>query len=290
MKTVDPSVIRGAGMTVSVSRIGARVVQLTDATGRRWLVETDRPEPEFTGPTIDFEKGTRGGWDECIPSIDAADDPNPGRADTTIADHGDFWSRRWNLTEASSTALSLDSGTIRHPLLIRKRIQVHRSDALLRVDLEISNTQEYDYRFLASAHPLFAWPSTARLEIGGAGEVRPGFGAAPAFQDDHLEMTLGSVPSTFKIFVRWDGVARLRFAGVDSTLVLRNPDGLMPWLGICVNRGSWPLACPGADWIALEPTTSPTDSLLSAIEDRCALTLNPGGSVAWTNTIAIIPD
>ena len=291
------------GLTVTVvPRSGARIAQITDAAGRNWLIDTGRAEPNTDRP-IAFTEGTRGGWDECLPSIAACTDPNPGHTGSQIADHGDFWSRPWTVQELLATEVSLDSGDVDHPLRIRKTIRLWPGCPGFEVSLDVHNRSERDYRFLYSAHPLWAWSNTAVIELPGATELRTAFGQQwpeslsgswPFLNDgvgdpDDLSTVLrAGNPTNYKVFVRWAGHARLSFPALRAAVVLRQSSQHTPWLGICVNRDAWPAVGAGESWIAIEPTTAPTDSLLEAVRSGSDRVLAPGQSLSWTSSIEIV--
>jgi galactose mutarotase-like enzyme len=289
-----------AGLVISVALNGARIVQISDPDGHDWLVETDRPAIDPEGP-VDFTEGTRGGWDECLPSIDPEADPNAQRGDTTIADHGDFWFRDWALVEQTDLGLVLSSIPIDHPLRLRKTFRLDPVHPRLEIEVEVTNASGDDYRFLTSGHPLFAWTSAARIEVPDAGEVRSAFGEAQMGADvarwsresiavgDAVELARDHAVAMYKIFVRWTGITRLKLAGMRWFLELEQSPEITPWLGICVNRRSWPAGEPGDDWIALEATTSPTDSLTVATDTASARNLAPDATLRWTTEVTMKP-
>ena len=281
--------LHGTGVTVSVTPdSGGRITQVTDRRGQRWLVETERPEPTFTtGAAIDFTAGTRGGWDECLPSVSACVHPDTAVA---VADHGDFWWHPWEIIALADDQVILEPAHVDGPLRVRKIITVSGEHAALQVGLRVTNVGATDYRFLYSAHPLWSWAGDAHLDLPGATETRMAFGrtaASGTWPRYGTQFERVGPPENYKMFVRWDGCATLSFAGRDGVLVLTQAGTATPWLGVCVNRDHWPADCPGESWIALEPTTSPTDSLTDAIADGSAYRLERGQSLEWNSTIEI---
>ena len=284
--------LSGAGLTVTVTpEGGARITQLTDRTGRRWLVETGRPQVgTATDPArVDFADGSRGGWDECVPSVAACRHPDTG---DPVADHGDLWWRPWRVVRLTRERVTLEPAVRTGPLLARKTVTVGRTRPELRVRLAVRNTGDRDHRVLYSAHPLWRWPGDARLDVPAGGETRGAFGRVRGGGSwphcggyDLSALARAGVPENFKAFVRWDGRATLSFGA--AVLMLSRSGGPTPWLGVCVNRDAWPPQSPGDSWIALEPTTSPTDSLVEATAAGDAVTLAGGHHVVWENTVRI---
>ncbi|MBZ2199745.1 aldose 1-epimerase family protein [Occultella gossypii] len=304
MTDPSPIVLTSADLTVSVvPATGARIAQITDATGRDWLVQTDRPEPGTDQP-IPFTAGTRGGWDECLPSIAECADPNPGRSGEPIRDHGDFWSRPWRTARASASEIVLDRRDPNHPLQLRKSIRLLPGRAALEVRIDVSNAGPRDYRFLYSAHPLWSWPEAAVIVIPQAGQVvsafgprwpQPVVGTWPSLGPSGGTFDLAEVARTgpsenYKVFVRWAGVARLEFPDLGAAVTMRQSTDSAPWVGLCVNRDSWPEQGAGASWIAIEPANAPSDSLVDAWRQGSAHLLQPGRSMSFTNEVEITPE
>lgn len=287
--------VRGGGLTVTVApEGGARITQLTDRTGRRWLVETGRPHayPGTDPARVDFAAGARGGWDECVPSVAACRHPDTGEV---VADHGDLWWRPWRVVRLAGDQVTLEPATRTGPLLVRKTVTVGPDRPELRVLLAVRNTGDHDHRLVYSAHPLWRWPVDARLDVPSGGETRGAFGrvrGGGSWPDcgghDLAGLARAGTPENYKAFVRWDGRATLSFG--DAALTLTRTRGVTPWLGICVNRDHWPPEYPGDSWIALEPTTAPTDSLVEAAAAGDAVTLAGGEGVEWESTVAIRAD
>lgn len=293
----------GHPLTVAVvPGSGARIAQITDASGRAWLMDTGRAEPPTSRP-VAFVEGARSGWDECLPSVAACADPNSGRTGERIADHGDFWAQPWRVEHASATEVRLDSGGIDHPLRVRKTIRLWSGRSGFEVRLDVHNQSDDEYRFLYSAHPLWAWEHPAKVNLPGATEVRSAFGEAwpvaavarwplmtvgDGGRRDLSDLPRSGKPENYKVFVRWAGEAWLSFPSLRTAVVLRQSPEVTPWLGLCVNRDAWPAVGAGESWIAIEPTTAPTDSLPTALELGADRLLAPGASLNWTSSIELV--
>ena len=267
------------GVRIEVSEIGGRISSLRDSTGREWLVQTGRAEPKFELQDVRFPQGTRGGWDDCLPGIDSEPDPNVQRSGT-IADHGDFWFRRWNLIESASDRIVLGVEADDHPLRLQKTISLH-ADAV-ELGLRVHNASTDRYALLTSSHPLLTWDSGAVLEVPGVSDAHYFFGERfqPPFDSFEAAIPPGSMS---KSYLRWEGIARLRIAG--SVLQIEQSTETSPWLGVCINRGLWPVDSPGPDWIALETTTSPCDLLSDAMENDTARVLEPNELVEFATRV-----
>ena len=269
---------------------GARVTQITDARGRDWLVDLWRGNPPVSD-SVDFASGTRGGWDECLPSIAACPDPNPERAGTDIPDHGVFWMRPWRVVRLGRSSVEVDSDPTDHPLRVWKKLTLEAGSSTLTTRIRITNLGESDYGFLYSAHPLWNWRSPAVIEAPGSTELRAAFGSGlPDLKSFSTELDPNGTAENYKYFLRWDGLAHLRFPSTGARLSLTGDPRVTPWLGVCINRAAWPSVEDEERWIALEPTNSPTDLLLDAMTDESALTLASRESIEWTSAVKISYD
>jgi galactose mutarotase-like enzyme len=287
------------GFRVTINEIGARVESILDATGRAWLADTGRSLASGD-PQLAFVDGTRGGWDECLPSVSASQHPETG---APIQDHGDFWARNWSLTRVSDSEIRAESIDDSHPLRFVKTCSIAPVESQLDMRYLVTNVSDRDYSFIYSAHPLWAWPESAELSIPGGKLVRTAFGPewphplagewpllagdASAAPVDLSRLTLDGEITNYKFFVRWAGEVTMTFAASRRRITLTQPDGFCPWLGVCVNRRAWPDTNNSEAWIALEPTTSPTDDLREAAANSTDVSLSPGGSFSWTTRIAI---
>lgn len=299
----DDTVIlsRHGGLSVTVMPAhGARVAQIIDARGNDWLADTGAGELPAGAP-VEFSGGTRGGWDECLPSVSACTDPN--RPGTEIADHGDFWAAPWAVNHLDEHCVRLVSDVPGHPLQVKKTVALPADRESLHVEIEIRNRTDLPYQYLYSAHPLWAFEHDVSIDLPGAGRMRTAFG--PGWREPvNGEWPLFSLPcaapqdmsqivrrgdrSNYKVFVRWSGRAQYCVEALDSALRLRQSPEVNPWLGICVNRGAYPDASAAEHWIALEPTTAPIDSLAVAVQSGWAQKLEPAAAVRWTTQIQIV--
>ncbi|GGM14677.1 hypothetical protein [Nakamurella endophytica] len=285
------TVLDNGRLRVEVARTGARITDVRDPEGTHWLVRTDRHEPdleELPPDRIRFTAGTRGGWDECLPSVAAT---------PVTADHGDFWFRPWTRLEAGPTAATWTCAPDGHPLRARKTVRLAPDRAAVRVDVEVHHGGGAPTPVLYSAHPLWRWPATARIGLRDGSDVRGAFGDRWTPDTSGRWPRLGGAdlsrvdrtgpPENFKVFVRWGGCATLTFDGLGREVVVRRVGGPLEWLGICVNRDAWPADGPGDPWIALEPTTAPTDSVDDAVRAGTAAVLAAGETLQWSTETEI---
>lgn len=274
----------GVSVTV-VPGYGARIAQITDSHGNDWLANTGAQELADDVP-VSFAAGTRGGWDECLPSVAPCGDPN--RPGCDIADHGDFWAAPWSATMLDDHAATFITAVPGHPLAMRKTVRLPAGRQRFTVDIDIVNRSDAPYQFLYSAHPLWAFNSDVVVDVPGSGDFVAGFGCP-----DDLTAPIGEIVrrgdrTNYKVFVRWSGTARYAVPALSTAVVLRQDPAVNRWLGVCVNRGGYPAGMAGDYWIALEPTTAPTDSLATAAQAGSAAVLKPRESVRFRTSVEFL--
>lgn len=232
---------------------GARITSLRiDDT--EWLVPPPRRRttPGASSATDSFVAAGTGGWDDCLPTVEACRllDGTP------LPDHGEAWRRPWEVTRATAdritTRLSLDTA----PLTITRTVAA--SAAGILIDWAVSTDSLTPVPVLWSAHPLFAAPPGTRIDIAATTAVceypsQGGEIATPTAIDD-----IGSGRAV-KAFV----------TGVDRAVV-RRADGR----ALRVHWAADPLRHVGlyldrdlfteTPCIAIEPTTGASDSAARA--------------------------
>ncbi len=297
----DPSVLTApGGLTVSViPDHGARIAQITDHDGHPWLADTGHAELPAGAPAM-FADGTRGGWDECAPSVSGCADPN--RPGVQIADHGDFWTTPWIVESGSEQAIALRSDIPGHPLQMRKTVTVTPGRESVRVEVALHNRGSAPYHFIYSAHPLWSFEHDVIIDLPEGSETFTAFGpdwplpiaghwplipTGTAGRKDLSQIPYEGHLVNYKVFIRWTGQVRMTVPTLASTLLLQHSANQNPWLGLCVNRAAYPSRSGGDRWIALEPTTAPTDCLVSAIGSGSHATLASGETRRWVTDIEI---
>lgn len=274
---------------------GGRITSLVDRdTGDDWIYSAARTAE--LGPDSLYVSGPRGGFDECLPSVSACRHPHPDWQHTVVRDHGDLWTIEWDVVQYSGCQVTLRAAAPDHPLVLTRSLELHATQHVLTLTYELANRSSHEYPFIYSAHPLLAFTGDAHLQLPRGARVVSAFGRtlipgsrsrwpyAPAPDGSTRNLAVISRLGTsenYKVFVRSSGTCALTMAGRSKRLVLHHDTQALPWIGICVNRGAWPTPADGEHWIALEPTTSPTDDLREAVRSGEARTLRPGERSQW---------
>jgi hypothetical protein len=290
-----------------VSAEGARLQSLRCVrSGLEFLLRDARtaigayPEP---GREVRFIQGAASGMDECLPTV------APCFLDgQQIPDHGDFWQIKWTVLEASSDRARMVADGFSRPLRFEKTVRLCGPEVWF--DSCVTNIGDCDTAFLYAAHPLLAvergdrivlplecrsltlfdsrqgrlgrigdqvsWPAA---NLGEVAETRvdildgPEAGTAEMLYTDRLQQG-------------WCGLYRGR---QKQGIAIRFDTAKLPYMGLWICCGGWPEdAGPAPQYaFAPEPTTAPCGSLLEAIHQKAAVTLQPGGSFCFSMQLCV---
>jgi hypothetical protein len=296
-------------------------------TGREWLVTGDPPAagpagdaPAWSAPDAAYTGDVAYGWDECLPTVAPCPDP-ADPAGSRLRDHGELWGRPADVPaegaalEASWVVGPAGGGGRAYRFARRLRLDGGRVVA----DYELENRGPGELPVLWSMQPLLALEPGARFDVEGLVSVRvahsaglpiapvpgradwpetPGTDGRPVALDVVRDPSASTALKAFggwELYGSWDSATGEGLPGVASVV---QPDGarleltwyapIAPNLGIWLDDGGWP-AAPEAPRVqhALEPTTSPDEDLVTAIEAGRALVLAPAERVAWSATFRV---
>ena len=273
---------------------GARVVAIVDrSTGRNWLVEGEPTRLSAEGAAYGIDEAA--GWDECFPTVSPCDAP-PAPWRRRLRDHGDLWGRPWRIAEKTpsrvETVYSADG------------VRFSRSLEVTRASLEavyrVENPFQTAVRFLWAMHPLFALRAGESIIVANAESLSQTYGV---LNGERLEAPIQPWPDgdrrvpfpldrvqgpqaryAGKFFFREAGLAAASLGGPSRWLDMAW-DGV-DHLGLWIAYGAWP-RFNDVVHVALEPTTSPDDSLSQATAHGRAAIVAPGGSRTWRVRLAL---
>jgi galactose mutarotase-like enzyme len=198
------------------------------------------------------------------------------------------------------------TGTIL-PLRFERKLRLvdesRHHKAALHVDYRVENMGEHPIHYAWSAHPLFAVspgdrihlpPEVAAVKVensaghrlGAAGAVHPWPFAQLASggftQLDRVGHESDNIGDKLYIAAPLDGWCAIERKTVGLRVQVEFDPALTPWLGLWLCYGGWPENQPLRQYcVALEPCTSPVDSLCAAIGSGQARSLAPGQCDLW---------
>ena len=255
-----------------------------------------------------FEDSDASGFDECLPSVSACDITSTGRR-ISIPDHGEFWRIKHHATSPANNELHLTATGSVLPLRFERTLRVvresgrHQPEAL-QIDYQLENIGQDEIPYAWSAHPLFAVDpddcirlpesvttikveNSGRSRLGANGRVHPWpfaqLSSGELAQLDRVGHESDNVgDKLYAACPAADGWCAIERKSAGLRVQVEFDPALTPWLGLWLCYGGWPENRALRQYcVALEPCTSPLDSLSSAIDAGQARTLAPGQCDLW---------
>jgi galactose mutarotase-like enzyme len=291
---------------VVVPDVGGKVTSLiSPRTGREWLwtnsqIPLRRPPQDAT----DFSRFDSGGWDEIFPTVNPCRLPDTPWGNRELTDHGELWSRLWQIAAAERTAttasLTLTLADPALPFRFTRTLALSSDSLTLVANYELTNTSDAPLPYLWAAHPLLAiqpgdelhLPQGTRVSSTGilGQEVDP---AALPFAWPHLPLTSGdtldlsTIPAptanfAAKLFAEnvSSGAVAITDPTTNESLTLTFDPAAIPHVALWLNYHAWSGASPSPYFnLGLEPTTTPADTL--ALAEQTAHQLAPHATTTW---------
>lgn len=278
--------------------LGAKIVSLRTAGGREWLWQDPRVPlaPRRYGDR--YETQNAGGWDECFPTIAPCVYPEEPWQGIALPDHGELWTLPWEWRR-SEDALETWVYGIRLPYRFERRLRLNGACSLV-AEYQVENLAPYPLAVLWSAHPLFTAEAGTMIELPEGTAVLVDYSAGGRILTGleyrswpYLSTDAGQRVDLSRFPGAQAGVAEKLFTGrlADGRVTLRQPDGAavtiswdaaqIPYLGLWINAGAWPLPDTPIAHIGLEPCTGYPDRLDRALQHGGCLRLGPREVRRW---------
>ncbi|MBX3070674.1 MAG: hypothetical protein KF883_09280 [Thermomicrobiales bacterium] len=300
---VEVLALAAHGMSIGVApELGGKIVSMV-WDGREFLFQNQsRPlrRAEYGASYADFDAS---GFDECLPSIGACRYPDGPWKDADVPDHGELWSIPWRTRiEANAVHQSVDG--IRLPYTFSRSIELLPGPQI-QLRYELRSRSSHDFPFLWSAHPLLAIEDGSQIHVPEPVEV---------IVDWSLDERLGPQFARHQ----WPRTTDKRGGAVDMSLIGDLADGFVeklytsplqagwcgvhhpsdgywvamvfstteiPYVGLSINQGGWPVDGPGYFNLGLEPCNGFPDRLDIAHRQGTCRTLPPHGALSWEFSI-----
>jgi|CZKL01.1.fsa_nt_gi galactose mutarotase-like enzyme len=271
--------------------------------------------------TLPFDASDASGWDECLPSV-AACTVETSTGNSQIPDHGDLWRVIWqsvdsktqpSLSNDHANQITLRAECFSLPLSLERSISLTESKTGKRWDLDLkytlTNTSDAPVPWAWAAHPLFAVepgdrvvlpPSVHSLRVEGSAAHRLGkFGdkvnwpIAPLPDGTSTDLSLAEGSESGigdKLFTGHlgadEGFCTLERTSAGLRIRFEFDTAVTPYIGVWLCYGGWPdRPGPKQSCVALEPSTSPVDSL--ATSGAWSRSLGPGETCTWPMHVQI---
>lgn len=292
-------VLTGEDMTaVILPGLGAKIISLlSHRTGREFIWCDPHRELRSISPGSAYVDNDVSGIDDCFPTIDPCLYPVEPFRDLPLGDHGDLWSRQWGWNLQDDGSLFTVTGATL-PFEFEKLITIQSSPSRLVVRNTMRAVGHQWFVYQWAGHPLFRAEKEMRITglegcTGSTGFATGGrlvvdgsrwsWPAAPSADGVTCDVSVVPPPEDKVNEKYWLSAAQtcgLSFIDPEERLHLHVDPLLLPWLGVCVNYHGWPRADPGY-WVALEPSTSPHDSLTDTWAAGLARKIGPGETHRW---------
>lgn len=294
------------GLTaVVLPDLGAKIISLVSSrTGREFVWRDPHRELLPIRPGSTYAENDASGIDDCFPTIDRCLYPGDPFRGLELGDHGDLWSRQWDWRRDAGGALFTVAGAAL-PYRFEKWITIESSPSRLVIENTLHATGENAFDYQWTGHPLFHAEEGMRIGLSHGCAANTGFATggrlmvngspwswpeAPAPDGSLLDVSVVGPPDEGLNEKYWlaapgQGCA-LNYLAPDEQLCVGFDPSVLPWMAVCVNYGGWPASHPGY-WVAVEPSTSPHDSLTDTCAAGLARRIGPGETHRWSWSLSV---
>jgi hypothetical protein len=250
----------------------------------------------YAAPYSDYDAS---GFDECLPTIGACRYPEAPFAGIEAPDHGELWSIKWSESSVED-GLHLRVDGVRFPYTFHRWITFPASRSI-HFRYALSNRSADPFKFIWSAHPLLAIQPGMRILLPEGVGIRLDWskgGRLGELLDEHpwpfsedregrpvdlsqiLPASTGFVDKLYTTRLEQGWCALHDGESGFYVAMLFNP-AQIPYVGLSINLGGWPVEGPGYYNLGLEPCNGYPDRLDIAIERGDCVTVPPESSLSW---------
>ena len=267
-----------------IPELGAKIAQITDKHANyEWLWEDPTRPLRERQPGDSYDEHDITGFDECFPNIGISS--YPGDPNLILPDHGELWSQAWSFQRTNDSIVTTVKGKVLPYTFVR---EITLKDQSLTFSYAIENTGQESFKGFWSAHPLFHAVEGMQILISGNPPMTKEFSFSGRMGSDgangysgHLDKykwpdTIGesgksydlsqitlTEPLTDKVVIATPDDGEITLLNPRHKCAIRftlDPQEI-PYVGICFNLDAWPFNGAKARWLAIEPSTGPTDKL-----------------------------
>ncbi|MBN2572879.1 MAG: hypothetical protein JXA68_12180 [Ignavibacteriales bacterium] len=284
-------------------KLGGKMISLKDkVTGTEFLLPNQHPSRKYFIPKYgdDFSLFDCSGWDECFPNI-SQEEMFSNNNKIILPDHGELWNREWKyFIDNNDLILRIDSIALNYEL--EKKITLRNNEVSIFYKLTNLSKDKFDY--IWATHPLLnVEPGDKILFSDEIKELSLYWSSDEKDnKDDKINLPIHksidfsvvqncNFKKALKLYSKKLTVGSIGLVKQKqrSSLTLEFDVEKFPFLGIWLCYCGWPTDREEKHFtIALEPTTSNTDSLSEAIRNQSAKTINPKEIIKWEIIIKII--
>jgi galactose mutarotase-like enzyme len=293
----DHLVLQNTSISITVRPgEGGRIASLRSLhSGLEFLTQSHQIE-RANSPSMDasFRDGPCAGIEECLPTVGVSSAETQGGP---APDHGDFWQLAWEAERTSTTEARLHAEGFSRRLRFTKHLAL-RGNAL-HIRYNVQNTGAEPQSFLYACHPLLSVEEGDRVvlpneirsmrldysresRLGVRGDMVTWPQAPPNPELDVVKSSDAGTAEMFYTASLDDGRCALYRCAQQQALLLSFDTTMLPFLGVWLCYGGWPGGDGAQQYaVALEPTTSPYNTLVEAQRQGSAILLRPHAQYAW---------
>ena len=293
---VDAIALSEGNLSVAVvPELGGKICSVR-WSGRELLARNPLRPASYDSAYADFDAS---GFDECLPTIGSCPYPVGAWQGVNIPDHGEVWSIPWSY-KLADTRLHMRVHGVRFPYAFEKTIELRPSDAI-HLEYAFINLSPFPFPFIWSAHPLIAPRPGMRIHLPWGTRVRVDWSKGGRLGDllaEHdwpitrdrdgrnVDMSLIGDPAcghvdklyTTKLGEGWCAV---HDPADGFYLAMLFPLDRVPYVGLSINQGGWPVDRPAYYNLGLEPCNGYPDCLDVAIASGECAVAAPGDRLEW---------
>jgi len=149
--------------------LGGKMISLVlKETGREFISLSGRPFKRAVYGT-DYAEYDISGFDECFPGIAEGFYPEWPWQGSVIPDHGELFTLPWDVTIEKDALVTCVHG-VRFPYRFVKTVTLQRNS--VKINYELTNLSPCEFKYIWSAHPLFAVMPGTRILLPGNPHLR----------------------------------------------------------------------------------------------------------------------
>jgi hypothetical protein len=282
-----------------IPALGAKISSLT-WQGREVLMRNALKPFRLAAYGSDYVAYDASGFDECFPTIGPCTYPEVSFQGVILPDHGELWSQSWQRGDAED-ALYLYVDGMSLPYRFHRWIQIP-APGCVHFLYQVENLSDTPFKCLWSAHPLLDLrpgmsihlPAATRVRVDWSRDGRLGNLLAehawPHTRDsqgnpvDLSQILPPSAGLVDKLYTNRldEGWCALYDPGDGFYVVMTFSPHQIPYVGLSINLGGWPVDGTGYYNLGLEPCNGYPDRLDIAIKDGDCMVLPPRDQARWS--------
>jgi len=239
-------------------RIGGKMISLIfKETGHEYISLSGRPFriPAYGANFGDYDIS---GFDECFPAIAEGFYPEDPWKGIHIPDHGELWTLPWE-TKVEGECLRLSVYGIRFPYRFVKVFSLKENR--VNIKYQLKNLSAFEFKYLWAAHPLLNVTPDTRIILPGKLRIRTDWSKnerlgkllyetswpqAQSPDGEVIDLSIIKTPEAdqatkFFTTVMEQGWCALHDIRTGDFLKFSFPVKKIPYVGIWINEGGWPL-------------------------------------------------